>query len=161
MDWFEKLMGFQESGYEETRARLEVEGEILRSRINGANYGIGEVGLVSLQALRERAKSASQPARPDQDECGDRRCTTHASGPRKCRRTVPGSLTVQSAGDGFAAMSHPNRRDPISMRCTQGQLVPSQQAQRPSTVITSFRSRTVRARPRRGNSMVSPILARH
>ena len=58
MDWFEKLTGFRETGYEETRARLEVEGGRLRSRINGASYGIGELELVSLQALRERAKSA-------------------------------------------------------------------------------------------------------
>lgn len=58
MDWFEKLTGFRETGYEETRSRLEVEGDRLRSRINGASYGIGELELVSLQALRERAQSA-------------------------------------------------------------------------------------------------------
>ncbi len=57
MDWFEKLTGFREAGYEETRARLEVEDGRLRSRINGASYEIGELELVSLQALRERAKS--------------------------------------------------------------------------------------------------------
>jgi hypothetical protein len=58
MDWFEKLTGFRETSYEETRARLEVEGGRLLSRINGASYGIGELELVSLQTLRERAKSA-------------------------------------------------------------------------------------------------------
>jgi hypothetical protein len=58
MDWFERLMGFRETGYEETRARLEVVGGRLRSRITGASYRIGELELVSLQALRERAKSA-------------------------------------------------------------------------------------------------------
>ena len=58
MDWFQKLTGFRETGYEETRARLEVEGGRLRSRVNGASYGLGELELVSLQALRERAKSA-------------------------------------------------------------------------------------------------------
>jgi hypothetical protein len=57
MDWFEKLTGFRETGYEETRARLEVEDGRLRSRINGASFGIGELELVSLHALRERAKS--------------------------------------------------------------------------------------------------------
>jgi hypothetical protein len=60
MDWFEKLTGFREAGYEETRARLEVEDGRLRSRINGASYGIGELELVSLQALRERAKSVGK-----------------------------------------------------------------------------------------------------
>ena len=58
MDWFEKLTGFREVGYEETRARLEVEGGRLRSRINGASYGIGELELLSLQVLRKRARSA-------------------------------------------------------------------------------------------------------
>ena len=58
MDWFEKLTGFRETSYKETRARLVVEGERLRSRINGADYGIGELELVSLQSLRERAKSS-------------------------------------------------------------------------------------------------------
>ncbi len=55
MDWFEKLTGFRETGYEETRARLEVEDGRLRSRVNGASYSIGSLELVSLQALRERA----------------------------------------------------------------------------------------------------------
>ena len=58
MDWFEELTGFREIGYEETRARLTVEGGKLRSRINGASYGIGELELVSPRALRERARSA-------------------------------------------------------------------------------------------------------
>lgn len=60
MDWFEQLTGFCETSYEETRARLEVEGERLRSLVNGVSYGIGELKLVSLQALRERAKSAGR-----------------------------------------------------------------------------------------------------
>src|SRR5271166_618249 len=58
VDWFERLTGFRESGYEETRARSEVEGGRLRSQINGTSYGIGQLELVSLQALRDRAKFA-------------------------------------------------------------------------------------------------------
>ena len=61
MDWFEKLTGFRETDYEETRARIEVEEGRLRSRINGASYGIGSLELVSLQALRERARAANGP----------------------------------------------------------------------------------------------------
>lgn len=57
MDWFEKLTGFREAGYEETRARLAVEDGKLISRANGARYGIGALELVSLQALRDRAQS--------------------------------------------------------------------------------------------------------
>lgn len=58
MDWFEKLTGFREIDYEETRALLEVEGGILRSRVNGTRYGIGALELVSLRTLREKAKSS-------------------------------------------------------------------------------------------------------
>ena len=49
MDWFERLTGFRETGYEETRARLVVEDGRLRSRVNGASYGVGELeaGLAS------------------------------------------------------------------------------------------------------------------
>jgi hypothetical protein len=57
MDWFEKLTGFREGGYEETRALLEVENRKLRSRVNGECYETGELELTSLQNLRERAKS--------------------------------------------------------------------------------------------------------
>lgn len=57
MDWFEKLTGFRETDYEKTRARLEVEGNRLSSRVNGASYGVGELELVSLQTLREMVKA--------------------------------------------------------------------------------------------------------
>jgi len=56
-DWFERLMGFRESGYDDTRRQMEVIGHQLRSRVNGASYGIGTLEHVSLQTLRERAKS--------------------------------------------------------------------------------------------------------
>jgi hypothetical protein len=61
MDWFEQLTGFREAGYEDTRAKLEVEGRRLRSKVNGKSYGVGELELVSLQTLRERVKSAGGP----------------------------------------------------------------------------------------------------
>jgi hypothetical protein len=57
MDWFERLTGFRETGYDDTRAKLRIEGSRLQSLINGKNYGVGELELVSLQALRERVKS--------------------------------------------------------------------------------------------------------
>jgi len=64
MDWFEKLTGFRETTYDDTRAKLKVEGSQLHSLINGQSYGIGELELVSLQTLRERIKSAgSLPGR--------------------------------------------------------------------------------------------------
>lgn len=56
LHWFEKLTGFRETGYSETRKRLSVEGYRLISLANGKSYGIGEFELVSLEALRQRVK---------------------------------------------------------------------------------------------------------
>jgi hypothetical protein len=58
MDWFERLTGFCETDYDDTRAKLKVDGSRLQSLINEKSYGIGELELVPLQALRERVKSA-------------------------------------------------------------------------------------------------------
>src|ERR1700751_2313696 len=57
MDWFERLTGFRETNYDDTRAKLKVNGNQLQSLTNGKTYGIGELELVSLQTLRERVKS--------------------------------------------------------------------------------------------------------
>jgi hypothetical protein len=61
MDWFERLTGFRETSYGDTRANLKVDGSRLQSRINKASYGIGELELVPLQTLRDRVKSADGP----------------------------------------------------------------------------------------------------
>ena len=58
MDWFEKITGFRETSYPDTRARLKVEGLQLKSLVNGQSYCIGELELASVEALRERVKSA-------------------------------------------------------------------------------------------------------
>jgi len=57
MDWFERLTGFREGPYAETRAKLKVEGERLHSLVNGKSYAVGRLELVSLETLRERAKA--------------------------------------------------------------------------------------------------------
>jgi hypothetical protein len=62
MDWFERLTGFREGNYADTRAKLKVEGRELHSLVNGESYGIGELELVSLQSLRERVASLGGPA---------------------------------------------------------------------------------------------------
>lgn len=54
MDWFERLTGFRETSYDETRRHLKVEGGKLHSRVNGQSYGIGELELMSLQTLQNR-----------------------------------------------------------------------------------------------------------
>lgn len=58
-NWFERLTGFTESSYEATRQQLVIEGDRLRSRVNGAAYHIGALELVSLGELRVRASSPS------------------------------------------------------------------------------------------------------
>ncbi len=66
MDWFEQLVGFPEDigegGYLRTRERLEVRGRRLRSRVNGKDYGIGELELVDLRELRERTEAGGAVA---------------------------------------------------------------------------------------------------
>jgi hypothetical protein len=61
MDWFEKLTGFRETSYGDTRAKLKAEGSRLKSLVNGKSYGIGELELVPLQVLRERVKFEGGP----------------------------------------------------------------------------------------------------
>jgi len=62
MDWFEQLTGFPETDYDSTRSQLAVEGNRLRSLVNGKSYRIGDLEVVSLHALRERAQSAGVPS---------------------------------------------------------------------------------------------------
>ena len=58
MDWFERLTGFRETSYDDTRAKLRVVGHRLLSLTNGKSYGIGELELVSLHTLRDRCRSS-------------------------------------------------------------------------------------------------------
>ena len=56
IDWFEKLVGFKETSYQETKEKLKVQDNKLHSLVNGKSYEIGEFELLSLKALRERVK---------------------------------------------------------------------------------------------------------
>lgn len=60
MDWFERLTGFREGAYGETRDRLAVDGQRLTSRVNGKSFAIGSLELVSLADLRERVRSGDR-----------------------------------------------------------------------------------------------------
>jgi hypothetical protein len=60
MNWFERLTGFEERGYDDARSKLEVDGLRLRSLVNGRSHQVGELELVSLQTLRERVLSQAQ-----------------------------------------------------------------------------------------------------
>jgi protein-tyrosine phosphatase len=61
-NWFERLTGFTETTYDETRAKLAVEGSRLRSLVSSESYSIGELELVPLYVLRQRMKLAAGPA---------------------------------------------------------------------------------------------------
>ena len=62
MDFFERLTGFPERGYVQTRDRLEIVDKTLRSKVNGATYGVGEFELVALSTLRDRVAKLGGPA---------------------------------------------------------------------------------------------------
>jgi len=48
MDWFERLTGFSETNYDDTRGKLKVEGRRLESLMNGKAMGSGtRIGAVA------------------------------------------------------------------------------------------------------------------
>lgn len=55
MNWFEELTGFREPDHATVRERVTVDGHDLVVRGSSRRYGIGELELVSLGELRERA----------------------------------------------------------------------------------------------------------
>ena len=61
MDWFERITGFRESSYHETREKLIIEGQMLRSIVNGRSFCAGELELVSLADLRQRLAEQAAP----------------------------------------------------------------------------------------------------
>lgn len=64
MDWFERITGFQESGYAATQARLKVEGDQLVNVTTGRRHGMGRLEVVSLAELRGRVGASSGAAMP-------------------------------------------------------------------------------------------------
>jgi hypothetical protein len=58
MDWFEKITGFREVDYEETRSRLSVVDRRLHSRHSSRSYGVGVLETPSVAELRARARAA-------------------------------------------------------------------------------------------------------
>jgi hypothetical protein len=55
MSWFEQLFGFAERPYLETQAAFELEGEQLRSKVNGRTFAAGRFSTPSVASLREAA----------------------------------------------------------------------------------------------------------
>ena len=56
MDWFEKLTGFTEKNYTETKENLYIKDNKLYSKINHKCFDIGEFKIISLKDLRSQTK---------------------------------------------------------------------------------------------------------
>jgi hypothetical protein len=55
MDWFERITGFKESGYDETRERLSIVDGRLHSSGSSRTWGVGVLETPTLAELRQRA----------------------------------------------------------------------------------------------------------
>jgi hypothetical protein len=55
MDWFERITGFKESSYDETRERLSIVDGRLHSSVSSRTWGIGVLETPNLTELRQRA----------------------------------------------------------------------------------------------------------
>ena len=61
MDWFQRVTGFSEGPYEETRDRLQVADGYLINDVDGTKHAVGHLELVSLHELRARSPKATLP----------------------------------------------------------------------------------------------------
>ena len=55
--WFEKLTGFLEESPQQVRANISVDGNVMKSHVNGKSYVHGELQIPSLAELRESVRS--------------------------------------------------------------------------------------------------------
>lgn len=63
-NWFSRLTGFNEEAYATTQAQMEVQGNTLRSKVNGRSFGTGRFEMVSLAELRQRVAQEQVNAAP-------------------------------------------------------------------------------------------------
>lgn len=68
-NWFSRLTGFYEHSYASTQALLEVNGDTLRSKVNGRSFGIGQFEMVSLAELRARVAHVGQDQKSKRPTC--------------------------------------------------------------------------------------------
>ncbi len=69
MDWFERITGFKEDGYDETRARLSVVDGQLHSLHSTRTCGIGQLETPSLADLRLRSAGLARGKGPTRVSC--------------------------------------------------------------------------------------------
>jgi len=67
MDWFERLTGFRETTYHETKARLWIADGRLHSDATDRTFGVGRLETLSLAELRDQTRDAICPGRLDLD----------------------------------------------------------------------------------------------
>lgn len=65
-NWFSRLTGFNEEAYATTQAQMEVQGNTLRSKVNGRSFSIGYFEMVSLAELRQRVAQEQVKESPTQ-----------------------------------------------------------------------------------------------
>lgn len=63
MDWFERVTGFREAGYGETRARLRVVDDRLIREGTGESFAVGTLTMPSVAELRAAAADVRRPGR--------------------------------------------------------------------------------------------------
>lgn len=63
MDWFERLTGFREAGYGETRARLRLVDDRLIREGTGESFAVGTLTMPSIAELRAAAADVRRPGR--------------------------------------------------------------------------------------------------
>lgn len=56
MSWFRQLTGFDEVDWDDTRSKLQLQGDIVASRVNGRSWRIGVLETPTLAELRERVR---------------------------------------------------------------------------------------------------------
>lgn len=69
LDWFEKITGFREGTYDETRARLSIENGLLVSPFSQRRCGVGQLELASLNDLRVHRGATSGSVRRTTVRC--------------------------------------------------------------------------------------------
>eukprot|EP01037_Dinobryon_pediforme_P027570 gene27570-30508_t len=61
MNWFERLTGFAERDYDDTRRKLDLRDGRVLSLVNGRSFGIGRFEVVTLETLRRRVVAGRLP----------------------------------------------------------------------------------------------------
>ncbi|MCZ7552509.1 MAG: hypothetical protein M5U05_07985 [Anaerolineales bacterium] len=60
--WFENLTGFSEKSPQQVRTNLSLDGNVLKSLVNGNEFVCGELETPSLSELRERVEASGYEA---------------------------------------------------------------------------------------------------